>query len=132
MISSISKYFQSLKPCKLQIPQFWSKFIEFIHVFNWKADFSGWNLSYESASHYFMWFKNQDLLRAIYIIGFILLLKRKVYLVPQSETKHTHFIQRFLHKLGTTYNVHIHSQYLLNWWHCDPFFGINKSSKYIV
>ena len=40
-------------------------------------------------------------------IGFILL-KRKVYCT--SETKHTHFIQRFLRKLGTIYNC----QCLLN------------------
>ena len=32
--------------------------------------------------------------------------KKSVPCVPQSETRHTHFIERFLHKLGTTYNVH--------------------------
>ena len=34
---------------------------------------------------------------------------KRVPCVPQYKTKHTHCIQRFLHKfmkLGTTYNVH--------------------------
>ena len=33
--------------------------------------------------------------------------KKSVSCVPQTETIHTHFIQRFLRKLGTTYNVHV-------------------------
>ena len=118
------KYFQ-LKPCELQIPQIWSKLKEFIHFFNWKAATSGWNLFYESASNYFMWFKIK-----IYKIGFKLM-KRKVLLVCRNLRLNTriHFIKRFLRKLGTTYNCTC-IVYIIDDTVHNPVFGINKSSKY--